>query len=257
MGKILSIADSDRTGFYNMAADVCAMELVRSMEYDVVFRTYTWKPHCLSLGKFQNPDREVDLNRLLEDGYHMVRRPTGGRAVWHGDELTYSIAARQDHHLVSGTIQESLFKVAKILIAALERAGIPAVMNRRERELAAAGREHNPCFTSHGRSEIITPDGRKLVGSAQARSSGVFLEHGSILFTNQQPMAAEYLPEGAPRETMKRLLARGAGTVREYNTSVTKDELAMLLKEEFEKRVSNEADIIEGHDVAEGHQKKA
>lgn len=235
--KILAIRDSHQSGYVNMAVDLCSMKLVQSGNAHAVFRTYMWTPHCLSIGRFQKPEKEADINRLLEDGYHLVRRPTGGRAVWHGHELTYSLVALEDHPLVSGSIAESLQKVAGILTEGLKKSGIPAVLNRGTRELSAAGREFNPCFTSHGRSEIMTPDGRKLVGSAQARSRGVFIEHGSILFTNQQTKAVDYLPSAASstlKAKMREILIKGVGTVLEYNPALTPVILAENLHEQFE-----------------------
>ena len=234
--KTLAIRDSSLSGFVNMAVDVCSMNLVRSGFAGAVFRTYQWAPHCISIGRFQKPHREADVKRLLEDGYHIVRRPTGGRAVWHGNELTYSIVAAEDHPLVRGSIVESLEKVAGILTEGLRNSGIPAVLNSRSRELSSSGREFNPCFTSHGRSEIMTTDGRKLVGSAQARSHGVFIEHGSIIFTNQQTKAVDYLPEAASasfKEKMRELLLIGVGAVLEYNADITPEILAEKLHEQF------------------------
>ncbi len=234
--KTLAIRDSYQSGFYNMAADICSMKLVQSSKTQAVFRTYMWAPHCLSIGRFQKAEKEVDIKRLLKDGFHVVRRPTGGRAVWHGHELTYSLIAREDHPMVSGSIAESLMKVASILTEGLKASGVPAILNSTARELHSKSREFNPCFTSHGRSEIMTPDGRKLVGSAQARSHGVFIEHGSIIFTNQQMKAVDYLPEAASCEiknTMRELLVNGVGTVLEYNQKITPEILAKNLHEQF------------------------
>ncbi len=239
--KTLAIRDSAGNGFYNMAADMCSAKLIEAGKASAIFRTYSWEPHCLSIGRFQEPEKEADMARLLGDGYHIVRRPTGGRAVWHGDELTYCLTASEDHPLVSGGISESLGKVASILISALHSVGIPAQMNSRERELSRAGRGFNPCFTSHGRFEIMTPDGRKMVGSAQARIRGVFLEHGSILFTNQQTMALDYLPAGAdPRaaEEMRTILRNSVGTLREYQPRISPEQLADALHHRFAAGVS-------------------
>jgi len=219
-----------------MAADLCSMKFVEDGKADAVFRTYMWEPHCLSIGRFQKPDREADVERLLADGYHIVGRPTGGRAVWHGHELTYSLVARESNPLVSGSTAESLEKVARIITAGLKQAGVSAFLNSKSRELSSSGRSFNPCFTSHGRSEIITEDGRKLVGSAQARSRGVFIEHGSILFTNQQTRAVDYLPVQVSREIrakMREILERAVGTVLEYNPALTPESLAEYLHDQF------------------------
>ncbi len=234
--KTLAIRDSYRSGFFNMAVDICSMRLVQSGKTPAVFSTYMWAPHCLSIGRFQKAEKEVDIKRLIADGYHLVRRPTGGRAVWHGHELTYSLIAREDHPLVSGSIAESLEKVASILVEGLRKSAIPAILNSTPREMSAAGRKFNPCFTSHGRSEIMTPDGRKLVGSAQARSHGIFIEHGSIIFTNQQMKAVDYLPEAASikmKKTTRELLINGVGAVLEYNPDITPEILAENLHKQF------------------------
>lgn len=237
--KTLAIRDSYLSGYENMAVDICSMKLVESGNAQIIFRTYMWAPHCLSIGRFQKPEMEADVQRLLDDGYHIVRRPTGGRAVWHGHELTYSLVAREDHPLVSGSIAESLEKVASILTRGLKACGIPVVLNPCNRELSSAGREFNPCFTSHGRSEIMTTDGRKLVGSAQARSCGVFIEHGSVIFSNQQTKAVDYLPSAATNSVktkMRKLLGNGVGTVLEYNPELTPEILAENLHEQFATR---------------------
>ncbi len=234
--KTLAISDSSQSGYVNMAVDLCSMRMVQEGAADIIFRTYTWNPHCLSIGRFQKADKEADVKRLLDDGFHIVRRPTGGRAVWHGHELTYSLVARTNHHLVSGSISESLEKVAAILTDALRLSGVPAVLNTRARELSEAGREYNPCFTSHGRSEIMTSDGKKLIGSAQARSRGVFIEHGSIIFTNQQTKAVDYLPQGASpslKEKMRKLLLDGVGAVLDYAPNLATETLAHNLHEQF------------------------
>lgn len=234
--KTLAIRDSAKNGFYNMAVDICSAKLIEAGKASAIFRTYTWQPHCLSIGRFQKPETEADVARLLADGYHIVRRPTGGRAVWHGDELTYCLTATIDHPLVSGGISESLGKVASILVSALHAVGVPGEMNPRERELSRAGRGFNPCFTSHGRYEIMTPDGRKMVGSAQARIRGVFMEHGSILFTNQQTMAVDYMPAGTDPGAageMRSILNRSVGTLREYQPAITEDHLSRALHRSF------------------------
>lgn len=234
--KTYAIRDSAQSGFANMAIDLCSMQLVSSGDADLIFRTYLWEPHCLSIGRFQKPEKEADVSKLLADGYHIVRRPTGGRAVWHGNELTYSLVARETHPFISGTISESLAKVAHILISALVDCGVPAKLNSADRELYSGNRDFNPCFTSHGRSEVMTEDGRKLIGSAQARSKGVFLEHGSIIFRNQQMKAADYLPRRVSdnlRSKMSHLLENSVGSVLEYNKSITKDILADKLHTRF------------------------
>lgn len=246
--KLISVRDGASSGYHNMAADCVAMRLVEKGSIRGMFRTYSWRPHCLSIGRFQRPEREADVRRLLADGYHMVRRPTGGRAVWHGDELTYSIVMSRNEHLVSGSTEESLRRIAAILLEALRSLGIPAVRNEAHRKGPLQGRDHNPCFLSRAVSEIVTPDGRKLVGSAQARTERIFLEHGSILLGNDQPMAAEYLPEWVSperRALAAGMLSEGVGTVREFRSEVDGDMLADALHRRFAEYVGDELEPLE------------
>ena len=183
-------------GLWNMAFDKYLMELVRDGRWNFVLRTYGWDPACVSIGKLQNLDSEINIDLLHRDGYHVVRRPTGGRAVWHETELTYSITAGLEHPIVSGSISEALRKVSMPMVKAMNILDIPVSVSSSDRHRAGGPRiKSNPCFTSHGKWEVGTPDGRKLVGSAQARSRGVFLEHGSILFLNDQMKILDYLPQ--------------------------------------------------------------
>ncbi|MBN2609288.1 MAG: lipoate--protein ligase family protein, partial [Candidatus Fermentibacteraceae bacterium] len=92
--------------------------------------------------------------------------------------------------------------------------------------------ETNPCFTSHGKWEIGTKDGRKLVGSAQARSRGIFLEHGSILLENDQLKILDYLPEGISPKLMEVLrdnLSNGIASLREFRPGLTPEEMEEAL----------------------------
>ncbi|MCK4504165.1 MAG: lipoate--protein ligase family protein [Candidatus Aegiribacteria sp.] len=193
--KAVHFRTGKHEGLWNMAFDKYLMEQVRDGRWSFVLRTYGWEPACVSIGKLQNRDSEINCDLLLRDGFNVVRRPTGGRAVWHETELTYSIVAGIEHPLVSGSISEALMKVSVPMVKAMNILDIPVSVSSTDRHRTGGPRmRSNPCFTSHGKWEVGTPDGRKLVGSAQARSRGVFLEHGSILFLNDQMKILDYLP---------------------------------------------------------------
>jgi lipoate-protein ligase A len=230
-------------GSWNMALDQYLLDMIAGGNFGFVFRTYGWNPPCVSIGRFQDPEREIDPGKLLAASTGIVRRPTGGRAVLHSSEITYSVLAPVDHPLVSGSIDESLRKVAEPLIEALGSVGIEALINHTGRHLAGSVATSNPCFTSHGRSEITTSDGRKLIGSAQARSRGVFLEHGSILLCNEQSRLADFLPQGIGmerRELLRKSLSEGTGALREIVPDLDRNELQDALVEAF----SNAADEV-------------
>ena len=220
-----------------MAFDRLLMELVRENKWDFVLRTYGWDPACVSIGKLQTIRREIDSEKLIGDGYGLVRRPTGGRAVWHETELTYSIVARLDHPMVSGSISEALKKTAAPMLDALNSLGIEVAVSPLEKHMAGGPRTaSNPCFTSHGKWEVGTPDGRKLVGSAQARSRGVFLEHGSILFENDQMKMLEYLPKDTPqrlKEIISHHLTDGIACVHEFKPNLETADMEDVLHDSF------------------------
>ena len=220
-----------------MAFDRYLMELAGENRWDFVLRTYCWNPACVSIGRLQDTQREIDSKSLIADGYGLVRRPTGGRAVWHETELTYSIVAKTDHPAVSGSISEALKKTAAPMVKAMNSLGIEVAVSPAEKHRAGGPRKAaNPCFTSHGKWEIGTPDGRKLVGSAQARSRGVFLEHGSILFENDQLKILDYLPENTPpglKDILSRHLTDGIACIHELDPGLEIPDMEIALHESF------------------------
>ncbi|MEN8209306.1 MAG: biotin/lipoate A/B protein ligase family protein [Candidatus Fermentibacteria bacterium] len=235
--KAVHFATGKHDGNWNMAFDRYMMELVRENRWDFVLRTYGWDPACVSIGKLQRTEREINRERLLADGYGLVRRPTGGRAVWHETELTYSIVARTDHPAVAGSISDALKKTAAPMVKAMNSLGIRVSVCPTEKHRAGGPRKAaNPCFTSHGKWEIGTADGRKLVGSAQARSRGVFLEHGSILFENDQLKLLDYLPNDTPsalKDILRKHLTAGIASIHEFDPDLQESDMENALHESY------------------------
>jgi len=241
-----------------MAFDRLLMDRIRRGDWDLSLRVYGWEPACLSLGKFQDASREVNIEALCADGYDAVRRPTGGRAVWHETEVTYSLVAREEHPMVSGSTGEALRKVSMPMLAAILSLGVDVTAGRSEvhREGGAASTA-NPCFTSHGMWEIGTMDGRKLVGSAQARSRGVFLEHGSILLGNDQMKVLDYLPgepDSARNSRLARHLTDGIASLGELAPGVTARSVEDALHSAFEDSLGTAltetpASVLEGPEL--------
>lgn len=231
--KVLLLNDPPLPGPVNMAVDSCLAGMAGEGVFDLALRTYTWDPHTVSLGRLEKGLDRLDRPRLQADGFGLVRRPTGGRAVWHGRELTYSVTAGASHPLYSQGIENSLGAVASVLVNALAALGVPATVNAPGR--SARGFGGGPCFVSHGRFEVMTPDGRKLVGSAQARTKNAFLEHGSILFDNDQPRILDYTMglTGEAAATFRRQLQEGTATVREFVPGACCDDLVPLLDRSF------------------------
>lgn len=190
---ILLFRDLDpHSGSYNMALDEILAQEVESGRLEDIVRLYGWSPPAISLGKNQSA-AEVDLEACRRDGIDVVRRPTGGRAVYHREELTYSLAARCDHPLLGGSVLESYRTIGRGLCRGLNLLGLPAELVRAHSQGQASS--HPSCFAASGRYEISIR-GRKVVGSAQRRYARSFLQQGSILLSQRQDIS--YLRRPAP-----------------------------------------------------------
>ncbi|HEY7021906.1 MAG TPA: lipoate--protein ligase family protein [Ktedonobacterales bacterium] len=184
------IVDTDmRTGAENMALDEAIMEAVAAGDSPPTLRFYQWAPPCLSLGKRQPLDG-VDLAACSADGVDVVRRATGGWAILHTDELTYSVALRPDDPRVSGAILDTYRTLSQGLIAGLRFLGADAEMS----PVIPGGAQNTSaaCFEVPSAYEI-TLGGRKLIGSAQTCPAGRVLQHGSLPLYGDIARVARYL----------------------------------------------------------------
>jgi lipoate-protein ligase A len=164
-------------GADNMALDEALLESVSTRQQPPTLRFYRWDPACLSLGHAQ-PFEQVDPGRLHAQGWHLVRRTTGGRAILHADELTYSITAPTGHPLLAGGVLGSYRRLSHGLVAGLRLLGVEAD-TAPELPLMEADRSNPVCFEAPSAHEI-TSSGRKLIGSAQVRRVAGVLQHGSL-----------------------------------------------------------------------------
>lgn len=166
-------------GALNMAIDEAVATLGNQRKAPPTIRFFGWEPTCLSVGYFQSVEREVDVEGCRRAGVDLVRRPTGGRAVLHDDELTYSVIALESDPLVSGGIAESYRKISTGLVAGLAGLAVAAEMAPGRSGKASPYRSA-ACFDSASSYEVMV-EGKKLVGSAQVRRGSVVLQHGSLL----------------------------------------------------------------------------
>ena len=143
-------------------------------------RLYRWAVPTLSLGRFQSDD-EVDHDACRRLGVAVVRRPTGGKALLHGADLTYAVAIPRPEG-ADGSVDAVYCRLAGALIAGLAHLGVEAAIARHERAAAGSGpAAPGPvCFTSMQGADLRVGE-RKLCGSAQVRRGGAVLQHGSIL----------------------------------------------------------------------------
>ena len=164
-------------GADNMALDESLLESVAAQRQPPTLRLYRWEPACLSLGHAQ-PAEDADRERTQALGWHLVRRTTGGRAILHTDELTYSVTAPIDHPLLAGGVLSSYRRLSQGLVAGLRLLGVQAD-TAPSRSLSVSDRMNPVCFEAPSAYEI-TAEGRKLIGSAQLRRVAGVLQHGSL-----------------------------------------------------------------------------
>jgi len=188
------LLDSAHPGWQNMAIDSALLDLAEAGA--VFLRLYRWEPFCISFGRHEPAARRYDRARIAELGIDCVRRPTGGRAVWHARELTYAVAAPLAEF---GGLKQAYREIHALLAAALATLGAPAELagSPARAALPAAG----PCFSSPAGGEVLLGR-RKVVGSAQLRQGSAFLQHGSLLLEDDQSLLRDLAGlTGAPPET--------------------------------------------------------
>jgi len=188
----------------NMAMDEGLLREAVSPGALPVLRFYTWSPPAVSLGRFQDGERAVNAEACRQRGIDIVRRITGGRAVLHRDELTYSVIARIDSDLFPNDVLGTYKVIAAGLLAGLHELGIAAEMVSRSGRHAARGKNCPPepaCFSSPSWYEILARGG-KIIGSAQRRVGGAFLQHGSILIGYDPALEAEVIPGGGMKDAV-------------------------------------------------------
>lgn len=205
----------------------------------VVIRLYTWSEPVISFGRNERVVGRFDPGRLESAGLGVVRRPTGGRALFHHRELTYAVAGPAQP---GDTLHDAYDRLSDILRDALRHLGIAAT--RAPRRPAAPSLEGTPCFAVPSAGELVV-DGRKLIASAQWREGGAYLQHGSILIDNDQPSLTAGLAPGialpplpAPA-TLRALLGRAP----------TLDEFARALTAALEERTAVVPDVVSPADI--------
>ena len=181
------LIDPPAPGWRNMAIDCALLDLADrdgAPGGQAFLRLYRWNPFCLSFGRHEPATRRYDRERIRALGLDCVRRPTGGRAVWHARELTYSVAAPLS---LFGGLRAAYYRIHQTLAAALRALGASP-------ELAPAtplpGLSAGPCFAARAGGEVLV-EGWKVIGSAQLRQGTAFLQHGSLLLEDDQALVRE------------------------------------------------------------------
>ena len=201
-------------GAWNMAVDEAILESVYSGASLPTLRLYAWEPACLSLGHAQ-PFGDIDLEPLKANGWDVVRRPTGGRAILHIDELTYSVIAPESEPRVKGGVLASYLQLSYALMEALKILGLRP--EAKEKHPNDNKKKNNPvCFEVPSNYEI-TVNRKKLVGSAQARRKEGILQHGALPLYGDLTRIITVLkfPDEATQLAARKRLVAHATTVEE------------------------------------------
>jgi lipoate-protein ligase A len=174
--------DGPHSGAFNMALDETLLSLASEPQAcpQTYLRFYQWTRPTLSLGFSQEAEGVVDLDFCRLNGIELVRRPTGGKAVLHHQELTYSVVSNDPSFFPITDISETYCRIAHAIQRGLRILGIETTLAERRGRSTRTGRLATACFALSNHFELICQN-RKLVGSAQRRTKTAFLQHGSIL----------------------------------------------------------------------------
>lgn len=168
---------------FNMALDEALMDWHSEGKIPPVIRFYEWNPATLSIGYFQRATRDIDLDVVKKQGLGFVRRPTGGRAVLHEHELTYSIIVSEEYPNMPKTVTEAYRVLSEGLLEGFHYLGMDAyfsVPDTEEKQADLKKPKSAVCFDAPSWYELVV-EGKKIAGSAQTRQKGVILQHGAIL----------------------------------------------------------------------------
>ena len=220
----------ENNGYINMSMDEAVMMGLKDHHSTPVLRIYKWKPPTISIGYFQSAS-DIDFENIEKDGVGVVRRLTGGRAVLHDEELTYSILFTEEDFSPFKKREIFIF-IARCLVDALNLIGIDSkIVEKTKGDLKSPN-----CFASPAQYEIEAMKEGKLIGSAQMIKNGVVVQHGAIPLTGSYTRIVKYLKSGSPAFKSVSSLAQASCN------NIGERELLKVLKKGF----GNHLHLIEG-----------
>jgi lipoyl(octanoyl) transferase len=230
--------------FENMAIDEAIFREYQRTDTPPTLRLYSWSPPSVSLGYFQATWKEVNVEACRRYSVNIVRRPTGGKAVHHENDLTYSVIASERNPLFPPDILGTYKVISGCIALGLSELGIEA-------EMESVGRlDHDDslkvaCFSSPSRYELLVKK-KKICGSAQLRSKGVFLQHGSILVDFDPLKTCNLLlPRRGDQTRQAKKLQESVTSINEQvGASVSVENICHVIKKSFEKKLAIE--LVEG-----------
>ncbi len=222
------ISEGAEHAFFNMALDEAISESVRQKASPPTLRLYQWDRPSLSIGYFQKIS-EIDTDYCNKKDYPIVRRQTGGRAILHDAELTYSLSSLNNTYPFKGSLLDNYKTISNALLSGLKLIGIDAEMSfiKKRNE----GHRNPACFKAASFGEV-TVESRKLIGSAQKRYTDGFLQHGSILFS--------FCPEELSNTLKSNTTPDFSNicSISDYAPTISIDDLISSLKEAFQEELN-------------------
>lgn len=202
------------TAAINMAMDECLLHWHSEGLIPPVLRFYGWSKPTLTVGHFQKVERSIDLTGIGKHHCEFVRRLTGGSAVLHDDELTYSVVISEKKDYISESIRLAYYALSKGIMAGFHHLGIKADYSIPESQLKTE--RTDVCFEKPSDYEMVV-DGKKISGHAQTRKKNVLLQHGSLPFTMDTDMLFDLFQFSSDerRERQKAAFSKKAITMNE------------------------------------------
>ncbi|MBD8015682.1 lipoate--protein ligase family protein [Planococcus wigleyi] len=228
---------------FNMALDEALLAWHSEGLIPPVIRFYSWQPAALSIGYFQNVEKEIDMEAVDRLGLGFVRRPTGGRGVLHEHELTYSIIVSEDYPEMPETVTEAYRVLSEGLLEGFKNLGLDAyfsVPDTEEKRADLKKPKSAVCFDAPSWYEMVV-EGKKVAGSAQTRQKGVILQHGAILIDldTEKLLSVFKFSSEAAKERMRSKIPEKAVSINSLREKpVTPDECIRAFKAGFEQALS-------------------
>ena len=216
------IDSGNSTPSFNMALDEALLNWHSNGEIPPVVRFYGWNPATLSIGYFQRAEKEINIAEVKRQGLGFIRRPTGGRAVLHEHELTYSVIVNEEYPDMPKNVTEAYRVISEGILMGFRNLGLDAyfAVPSTEKEKAALKEPRTSvCFDAPSWYELVV-EGRKVAGSAQTRQKGVILQHGSILLDmdDEKLFSLFNFPNERVKERMMKSFKNKAVAINDLHT---------------------------------------
>ena len=207
-----------KTGQENMQIDSDLLDyaIENNLDYPI-FRLYGWSPACISLGRNQD-DSFIDKQFLKDTGIDLVRRLTGGRALLHDNEITYSFICPVNYLKHGENVTKSYIEISRILIDKFKKIGIELDFGGNKK----VSTKFDYCMLISTGADLCY-EGKKLIGSAQCRKNGYILQHGSILYDYNRILLEKIFHEEVDTNSIT--------SIREINPTLSKEDIINLFSD--------------------------